>query len=57
MALAYELLVGSREAPGLVMALERGLRTREWGRAFARLRAATAGRLAGVRTYLGVLRD
>ena len=54
-ALAYELLVGARIAPGVITALEQGVRTRQWRRVLTRLTAATRGRVAAVGTYLGVL--
>jgi GT2 family glycosyltransferase len=56
-ALAYDLLVGTREAPGLVLALERAIRTGEPGRAFGRLVAATRGRCDALGTYAAVLRE
>jgi cellulose synthase/poly-beta-1,6-N-acetylglucosamine synthase-like glycosyltransferase len=56
-ALAYGLVVGSREAPGLVTAFERGLRRREWRTSLSRLRAATRGRLEAIGTWLSALRE
>lgn len=54
---AYEILVGSRIAPGVLMAVERGLRTRQWRRVLSRLGAATRGRLEAVGTYKDVVRN
>ncbi len=55
--LAYELLVGSRIAPGLLTAIERGVRTRQWRGTAMRLVAATRGRVGAIGTYVNVLRD
>jgi GT2 family glycosyltransferase len=56
-AVLYDLLVGTREAPGLALAVERALRTGEPRRVLARLAAATRGRLDALGTYLQVLRQ
>jgi GT2 family glycosyltransferase len=55
--LAYELVIGSRIAPGLVTAVEQGMRTGRWGWMLRRLRAATRGRIDAIGTYVDVLRD
>ena len=57
MLLAYHLLVGTREAPGPVIALERLVRGADRKRLAASVVAAARGRLAGVRTYLGLRRS
>jgi cellulose synthase/poly-beta-1,6-N-acetylglucosamine synthase-like glycosyltransferase len=55
--LAYEFVVGSRIAPGVLTAIERGSRTRQWRRVLMRLGAATRGRARAIRTYMKVLHD
>jgi len=55
--LTYELVVGSRIAPGVLTALEQGFRTRQWRRVLRRLGAATRGRFDALRTYGSVLRN
>jgi glycosyltransferase involved in cell wall biosynthesis len=55
-ALAYGLLVGSREAPGLAALIERLLRLRKPRTSLRLFLAASAGRLAGVRSALTVRR-
>jgi GT2 family glycosyltransferase len=46
--LVYGLVVGIREAPGLVTALERASRTRDWRSVLRRLGASTRGRLDAI---------
>ncbi|MGI8511201.1 MAG: glycosyltransferase family 2 protein [Solirubrobacteraceae bacterium] len=51
-AIAFQLLVGSREDPGPVLCLERIVRGREGRAALRRARAALGGRLAALGSYL-----
>lgn len=50
-ALTYELLLGTRENPGPLLALERILEGEDRAAVAARMRVATAGRLGAFRTW------
>jgi hypothetical protein len=54
---AYGLAVGTRSAPGVVLALERWVREADRGAVRARAKAAFRGRMLGLSTFLASTRD